>query len=686
MTSFHLDLSESSLITSPQATLTGLVYQYNSVLTCLLDKHVPLQQRAITLRPNSPWFNDELDTAKQLKRKLERKWRKTCLTVDHQIYRNQCKKFHILSLTRRKEYFSSKVSECGNDQGRLFKLAKRLMGKRGDRILPDVVPEEELASQFSTHFSSKIDRIHHELEAIRDQHHCPPPVQMEILPCSYLSNFRTVSSVEVEKLIGSTKTKTCALDPLPTWLVKKCLPDLLPAITKIINLSISNSEYPDYFKEARVCPILKKSRLNKEDLSNYRPVSNLSFVSKLVERVVHHQLDEHLSQSDMFDHFQSAYCKFRSTETALLTVQTDVMSALDRGSTVALVLLDLSAAFDTLDHTILLARLQYVWGIQDTALRWFKSYLSGRCQSVQINRSVSKSQPLSYGVPQGSCFGPKLFLAYIQPLSAIIQQHGLQYHCYADDTQLYLEFSPESSVDACSQINKCVSDIRTWMRHNMLKLNDSKTDIIVFASKSKLPLVNNLSFEIGETSVLPSCEVRNLGVKMNSTMNMDNYVNSLCRSSYAHLCLIGSIRKFMTDDAVKTLIHGLVLSRLDYANSLLCAAPEYLLLRLQRVQNLAARIITRTPKYEHITPALKSLHWLPVKYRVQFKILLLVYKSLHGLAPAYLKHLLQTRVPSRILRGHEKRQLVVPVTKSVTYGDKCFSSVAPRLWNSILIT
>ena len=139
----------------------------------------------------------------------------------------------------------------------------------------------------------------------------------------------------------------------------------------------------------------------------------------------------------------------------------------------------------------------------------------------------------------------------------------------------------------------------------------------------------------------------------------------------------------MTDDAVKTLIHGLVLSRLDYANSLLCAAPEYLLLRLQRVQNLAARIITRTPKYEHITPALKSLHWLPVKYRVQFKILLLVYKSLHGLAPAYLKHLLQTRVPSRILRGHEKRQLVVPVTKSVTYGDKCFSSVAPRLWNGI---
>ena len=165
-------------------------------------------------------------------------------------------------------------------------------------------------------------------------------------------------------------------------------------------------------------------------------------------------------------------------------------------------------------------------------------------------------------------------------------------------------------------------------------------------------------------------------------MNMDSYVNSLCHSSYAHLRLIGSIRKFMTDDAGKTLTHGLVLSRLDYANSLLCAAPEYLLLRLQRVQNLAARIITRTPKYEHITPALKSLYWLPVKYRVQLKIQL-VYKCLHGLAPAYLKHLLQTRVPSRILRGHEKGQLVVPVTKSVTYGDKCFSSVAPRLWNSI---
>ena len=170
-----------------------------------------------------------------------------------------------------------------------------------------------------------------------------------------------------------------------------------------------------------------------------------------------------------------------------------------------------------------------------------------------------------------------MFLAYVQPLSAIIQQHGLWYRCYADDTQLYLKFLPVRSANACSQIHKCVSNIGPFDEAHHVKTYDSKTDIIVLASKSKLPLVSNLSFEVGETSVLPSCEERNLGVKMNSTMNIDNYVNSQCHSSYAHLRLIGSIREFMRDDAVKTLTHGLVLSRLDYVNSLLCAAPEYLL-------------------------------------------------------------------------------------------------------------
>ena len=189
----------------------------------------------------------------------------------------------------------------------------------------------------------------------------------------------------------------------------------------------------------------KKSTLDREVLKNYRPVSNLNFVSKILERVVSSQLLSHLDESCLLTGFQSAYRRFHSMESTLLNIQDDLFLNMSEGSTTALTLLDLSAAFDTIDHSILFHRLHECYGINGLALSWFKSYLLDRTQSVKVGSVLSHPMELKFGVPQGSVLGPLLFSMYTNPLSSIIQSHrGIKHHFYADDTQLYITLSPSN--------------------------------------------------------------------------------------------------------------------------------------------------------------------------------------------------------------------------------------------------
>ena len=175
-------------------------------------------------------------------------------------------------------------------------------------------------------------------------------------------------------------------------------------------------------------------------MKNYRPVSNLPFISKVLEKVVVKRLDDHMLDNNLYSSGQSAYRERHSTETALLKVQSDILTALNSGSGAVLLMLDLSAAFDTIDHGILLSRLNNLYGISGDALDWFKSYLSSRVQRVIIGDTVSECKDLNFGVPQGSVLGPKIYCMYTKPISDIIAGHGFSHHCYADDTQLYINF------------------------------------------------------------------------------------------------------------------------------------------------------------------------------------------------------------------------------------------------------
>ena len=451
------------------------------------------------------------------------------------------------------------------------------------------------------------------------------------------------------------------------------------------NQSLCLAVFPDCFKFALLNPLLKKPTLDVEVFSNFRPISNLMFMSKLTEKVVASQLINHISSNGLDEILQSAYKQFHSTETALVKVFNDIILDVDRNRTVILLLLDLSAAFDTVDHTILIERLANRFGLCDLALAWFKSYLSDRTHFVSIRGARSVTRSLSCGVPQGSMLGLILYLLYTSPLGDIVRQYNMGYHFYADDTQLYLSFNSLSGDDqaySVSQVESCVRDIDRWMSCNKLKLNRDKTELLVISSKYR-PRPSLDSILVGDHRVERSDKARNIGVVFDETLSLDKHVSSVCKSALFHLRNIAKIRMYLTSESTKTLVHAYVTCRLDNCNSLLLGSPEYIIQKLQRVQNCAARLVAGQPRAAHIRPVLKELHWLPVEQRITFKVLLLTFKALNNLAPPYLSQLIVPYNPTRNLRSASKHLLEVPNVRLKSYGDRAFSVAAPKHWNDI---
>ena len=399
------------------------------------------------------------------------------------------------------------------------------------------------------------------------------------------------------------------------------------------------------FKKSIVRPLIKKETLDPDELSNYRPISNLSFLSKTLERIVASQIDEYLHDNVLYARMQSAYRKYHSTETALIRVVNDIQRAVDdQCESVSLVLLDLSAAFDTIDHEILLERLRFRYGFSNLVLRWFISYLIERPQRIVLDKFSSQPRRLSCGVLQGSVLATVLFSLYISPLEDVIMVHGLNAMMYADDSQLYIIMRQSYRATALEDLTLCFQEIMSWNVSNMLKCNPKKTEIIHFSSRfspaNPIPSIN-----VGDSSITPSNEVKDLGVTLERHLTLKTHINNICRSASRSIHQIGKIRIFLSRSATERLIHAFVSSKLDYCNSILLGFPFYELQKLQRLQNTAARLSNRAKKSAHITPVLKSLHWRPVKERIIFKILLVTYKILHGLAPAYLNEVLLIYTP-----------------------------------------
>lgn len=288
------------------------------------------------------------------------------------------------------------------------------------------------------------------------------------------------------------------------------------------------------------------------------------------------------------------------------------------------------------------------------------------------------------GVPQGSILGPLLFNIYVYPLGQLLRSLGLNFHFYADDTQIYIHFRPNEIVPV-NFLSECISKMKEWMTDNFLCLNSEKTEIMLVGSPHQLRKVEPVTLALDGSTVEFQSKLRNLGVIFDANLTFEPHVLNTVKISFFHLRNIARLRPMLSFTVAERLINTFVFSRIDYCNALLAGVSKATLNRMQVLQNSAARILTRTNIRDHITPVLESLHWLPIRFRVDFKILMLTYKALHELAPQYLTELLTPYTPKRDLRSSDTGLLTVPSTRLRLMGDRAFSSLAPKLWNSLPI-
>ena len=384
----------------------------------------------------------------------------------------------------------------------------------------------------------------------------------------------------------------------------------------MVNCSLREGLFPDGFKKAVVTPFIKKASLLVEDVKNYHPVSGLSFISKLVERVAAKQLVDHIHRHGLDNSYQSAYKFGHSTETALLSIKNDIHLSLSQGEATALVLLDLSAAFDTIDHSTLLSCLLDWFVVGGSALKWFSYYLTECFQSVKIGSTLSDLQKLLFGLPQGSVLGPLLFSLYTSPLGTLIGKHkGINFHFYADDSQAYVHLSHMNASAAFDKLNRCLQDVKEWMSASKLKLNPDKTKFILFVSKKQRERLNvKFPIDILGNPLHPTESVRNLGVWFDSDFSFSKHIQKVYKSCFIQLRDFRNIMQFLTQDAAVSVANAFVSSLLDYCNSLFRSLSKFNLYRLQSIQNSAARIVTNSSKYTWITLVLRKLHWLPVLF------------------------------------------------------------------------
>jgi Reverse transcriptase (RNA-dependent DNA polymerase)/Endonuclease-reverse transcriptase len=672
---FTVDFLASDLVVCPPVEVAQLFDCYNNTLRQLIDKHVPVVTVTNYSRVKSPWYDRECHTMQTKTRRLEKIYRRQRTGASEWDWREQYQLQRRLFSMKFTNHWTGKINSCGSNNKLLWSRLRVLLHPA------DSVVSEHPAEMFAQQFENEVERIR-SLTA-----NAPPPVITDRSVSEPLTHFKPVTSEEVMSVLRKTPAKQCSLDPVPTWLVKQLGSIFAPVIANLCNSSFDQRTLPADQKRAITRPLLKKPSLDASDVNNYRPISNLSFLSKTIERLVDAQLVSYADKNSLFPVYQSAYRAHHSTETALVHLYNDMVLAVDKGEVGALMLLDMSAAFDTIDHGIMLDVLRRRFNVQDAALDWFASYFTDRTHVVVAGTDTSSVRELKVGAPQGSVLGPRSFTVYAEDATDIFLQNRICHHIFADDMQGTKHAKPWQVNEVASELGRCMCLVNDWCASKRLQLNTLKTEVMWYGSATNLGKLSSSSklIQIGSDILHPCDQVRDLGVYFDEELNMKAHIRRVAGACYYHLRRLRALRGLLGEEVTARLVSAFVLSRLDYCNAILTGLPASTLAPLQRVMHAGVRLVCDLKPRDHLSASIQALHWLPIKQRIDFKLCLLVHQTVNGRAPSYLQELItpSVSVPRRAtLRSASHHDLVLQSSHR-KLGDRSFSVAGPRAWNSL---
>ena len=610
---------------------------YNTEILKLADVLCPPQIRTFKRDKSTRWFNPTLQNLKRKRRQAERLLRKSPSNETYlDGYKKARNQFTSGLKQARNEFFSSKIQRLQNDPKGLYKVLNELTGGKSEIILPSQESDSLTAEMMAKFYINKVQKIRDVISttALDPPTSCYTTSDFSSIPKSIepLTCFSLLNITELKEITTKLKKKFCCLDPLPTTVLMKCIDLLHPLILKIVNFSLFHGVFPQSLKHAVVSPILKNHKLDSDQFQNYRPVSSLPFLEKIVEQAIFKQLNQHLEHNKLYAKYQSAYRTGHSCETTLTNLVDDIQLFNSQDDNVVLVLLDQSAAFDTVDHAILLKKLQNTFYIRNKALSLFISYLKNRTFSVKINDKLSSPSDLKYGVPQGSLLGPILYILYTADIEEVVMRNGFQILTYADDCQLYSTFNNNNITDMENSLRKCLTQVKKWMGTNYLMLNPDKTLIKVFWHKLPNPTMGKvLNYDLMDT-------IKVLGVDIGDNVKLKSFISKKVQACNMHLRNLYNIRESLDTKTRTLLVTNFILSKIDYCNILLLGCTDKDLRPLRLVINKSLRFIFNVRFRDHITPYYEKAHFLPIRKRIKFKACLLAYKLFYRISPIYLEN------------------------------------------------
>ena len=674
MNEFRSDLEDAfgSMEFRENETFEMLATQYHSLSLSVVDKHSPVVVKKC--QPSTaPWIDTEYKRNRAMRRKYEREWKNNRTEENRTKYIDQKKVCSDLALSKQTDHYSKIIHDAGNCQKSLFRVANELMDKTKEKVLPFHSDPKKLANEFNEYFVDKVKKIRNSIPVENEpSSHYSRPFQGE-----RMNTFRTVTEDEVELIIREHGIKTSMEDPIPSKLMQPSLDVVLPTLTKLINQSLMEGSM-NGIKESVLDPLLKKSGLDIDEMKNFRPVNNLLFLSKLIERVAGDQLDQHMEVNCLQESSQFAYKRHHNTETMMLGVTDEVLRGFDENQATVIIFLDLSAAFDTIDVGKLLEILYNEIGVGGVVLEWFRSFLEGRSQRVKIGNEYSESLEVPCGAPQGSVLGPKIFNINVRSQPLVFKKCMFSSSSFADDSNGRKQFALTFQFNVLqNDIVHCLRQIITWSNSHFMKINPDKTEILLLcpSSLNKEVIIKGVIFD-GQC-IRFSSEVKNVGVYLDQNLNLNKHVNHIVSHTFKILKDVGRVRKCLQRNHIEKVLHAVISSRLDYCNSLFMNMSKQNLYKLQKVQNAAARLILGKRRRDSATLALKELHWLNVDARITFKILLIVFKILHGNCSD-----LGLQYKSFNGRPNDYLLLETPNFKTA-YGKRIFAYNGSRLWNTL---
>lgn len=659
---------------SPDEAYNSFCKQFSN----LYNDCFPVKQTTRKNDKNKPWLTTGLAKSIKIKNSLYKKFIKSPTTTNHKKFKQYRNKLTSLIRTCKKQYYSSLLEKSKSNIKETWKILNEILKTqekkktypKSFKIKDEQVSDQnQISNEFAEYFSNLGRNLSKNI----------PDTNIDIN--EYLLGdfqnscfFNPTTPEEISKIIMTLKNKaSCGFDEINIKVVKAAAPFISSILSDLINKSIESGEIPNSLKIAKVIPLYKSG--DKDLITNYRPVSILPCISKVYEKVVYNRLTSYIDKNNILNQNQYGFRSNRSTSMAILDFVEKVSTSLDNGFTTTGIFLDLSKAFDTINHEILLKKLNF-YGIRGKPLKWIENYLQDRKQFVDFNGTHSEMFDITCGVPQGSILGPLLFLIYINDVcntSKIVH-----FTLFADDTNIL--YTSKDLNNYNSKLNEELKKLSLWFKTNKLSVNIKKTNYMIFRN-SKRKKTTQSQIQIDGTMVDKVDETKFLGIIIDDQLKWKSHISHICSKVSKGIGIIWRIRYLLPTSAVKSLYYTLIYPYLHYGNTIWGCTYETNLERLSILQKRVVRLISNSPYNAHTNPLFKAFSILKLKDITTLNVASFMYLYTKCQLPETFKHVfkLNSEIHQHNTRQSQNYHTVSRKTKLSQFS---ISSMGPLIWNT----